>query len=433
MSAEAVDRSIADFRRLAASLPGRQPWLSALREDALRHFAEVGYPTPRDEAWRYTNLAPFLGKSFEPASGGDGAAMPLEPYLLDPDAPRLVFVDGRFASALSRIPKLPRGVTVGSLGERLGGGAEGLDQFLSTHVPDEPQGFAQLNTAFMADGAYVRLAPGATLEQPIHLLYIARPGPRPHAAYLRNLVFAEAGSRATLIEHYVSVEGTQSLTSAITQCVLADGAALEHYKLNEQGEDVYHFAGVHVHQEKDSRYTSHNVQVGARLSRVDLRAVLAGQGGECTLNGLYLGRGRQHIDNHTYIDHQMPRCTSREWYKGVLDGHSRGVFDGHVVVRQDAQRTDARQLNHNLLLSEDAEADTRPQLLIYADDVQCSHGSTVGQLDRDALFYLRARGLAEAQARRMLVAAFARDVFDRMGFEPVRRRLERLVDDRLAR
>lgn len=426
---EAIDRSIADFRRVAASLPG----LRALRENALHHFSQVGYPTPRDEAWKYTNLAPFLGKSFVPDAGDDiPATLPLEGYLLGAEVPRLVFVDGRFAPALSRVVGLPRGVTVGSLGERLRGEPDGLEKFLGEHMPDAPQGFAQLNTAFMTDGAYIRLAAGAVLEQPIHVLYVARPGARPNAAYLRNLVFGEAGSRVTLIEHYVSLEGAEALTSAITQCVLEQGAAVEHYKLNEQGDGIYHFAGVHVHQEGDSRYASHNVQVGARLARLDLRAVLAGQGGECTLNGLYLGRGRQHIDNHTYIDHQVPRCTSREWYKGVLDGHSRGVFDGHVVVRQGAQHSDARQLNHNLLLSDDAEADTRPQLLIYADDVQCSHGSTVGQLDRDALFYLRARGIAEAEARRLLVEAFARDVVERMGFEPLRRRLERLVADRLA-
>ena len=431
---EAIDRSIADYRRVANALPGQHPWLRALREDALRHFAETGYPTPRDEAWKYTNLTPFLGKSFAPALGG-GEGAPVGgldgDWLPGAEASVLVFVDGFHVPALSKTSGLPRGVRVGNLAELLRDGADDLETFLTAQAPAEPRGFAQLNTAFMTDGAYIRLPAGVALEQPIHLLYVARPGARPFAAYWRNLIFAAPGSRAAVIEHYVSMDGAQALTSAVTQCVLEDGAAIEHYQLNEQGDGVYHFAGVHVQQAGNSRYASHNVQAGARLARGDIHVVLAGQGGECSLNGLYLGRGRQHIDNYTYIDHQVPRCTSRESYKGVLDGHARGVFNGQIIVRQDAQHTDARQVNHNLLLSEDAEADTRPQLLIYADDVQCSHGSTVGQLDRDALFYLRARGLDEAQARRMLVTAFARDVVERMGVEPVRRRLERLVAERL--
>jgi Fe-S cluster assembly protein SufD len=434
---EEIDRPIADFRRIADSLPGRHKWLQALREDALRRFSETGYPTPRDEAWKYTNLTPFLlGKSFAPAIGGGEAAMAglLDDFLFpDSAAPVLVFVDGFHVPGLSRTAGLPSGVMVASLGDVLRGTDDrDIETFLTGHVPVEPRGFAQLNTAFMTDGACIRIPAGVAIERPIHLLYIVRPGAQPFAAYWRNLIAAAPGSRATVVEHYVSVDGAQALTSAVTQCVLADGAAVEHYQLNEQGDGVYHFAGIHVHQTGASRYASHNVQAGARLARGDVHAVLAGQGSECTLNGLYLGRGRQHIDNYTYIDHQVPRCTSRESYKGVLDDQSRGIFNGQIIVRQDAQRTDARQVNHNLLLSEDAEADTRPQLLIYADDVQCSHGSTVGQLDRDALFYLRARGLDEAQARRMLVTAFAQDVVDRMSVEAVRRRLERLVAERLS-
>jgi Fe-S cluster assembly protein SufD len=213
--------------------------------------------------------------------------------------------------------------------------------------------------------------------------------------------------------------------------VLERDAALEHYKLNEEGDGANHFAGIHVEQAEGSRYTSHNIAAGGRLIRNDLSCVLGGEGSECALNGLYLGRGRQHIDNHTSIEHRAPRCTSRELYKGVLDGHSRGVFSGHVVVQQDSQKTDAQQTNHNLLLSDDAEADTRPQLEIYADDVKCSHGSTVGQLNDDVLFYLRTRGIGEPLARRLLVTAFAQDIVERMTSAPVRQWAERLLATRL--
>jgi Fe-S cluster assembly protein SufD len=432
-----IDQSIADYRRIADLLPGQHTWLRSLREEALESFSGIGYPTPRDEDWKYTNLTPFLGKKFEPLGiEGAATALPrtsLEGFLLaGMDEARLVFIDGRFVPGLSAVSALPPGATVGSLGERLRDAPGEIEGFLSGHVPTEPRAFAQLNTAFMTDGAYIHIPAGLSIERPIHLLYVVHPHARPGAAYLRNLIFAGPGARATLIEHYVSGEGAQALTSAITQCVLEEGAAIEHYQFNEQGDGVYHFAGTHVRQEQGSRFVSHNVQAGARLARSEVHCVLGGEGGECTLNGLYIGGGRQHIDNHTRIDHRVPRCVSREWYKGVLDDQARGIFDGRVVVHQDAQRSDARQVNHNLLLSDDAEADTRPQLLIYADDVLCSHGATVGQLDRDALFYLRARGLDEKKATGMLVAAFARDVIDRMTVEPVRRRLEQLVTGRLA-
>ena len=432
---EATARPIADFRRLSPSLPGQQaPWLAALREQALERFAEHGYPTPREEAWKYTNLAPLLaGKSFEPAAAIDGAAgLAIDAYLLAPDLPRLVFVDGHYAADLSSVSALPAGVEVSSLGEVLRRSPGEVEQLLAEPLPDEPRGFAELNTAFMSDGVCLRLKAGAALDRPIHLIHIARGGERPSAAYLRNLVLAGRGSSAALIEHYVSLDGAQALTGVVTRCVLEEGAMLEHYKLNEQGDGVYHFAGVHVRQARDSRYASHNVQAGARIARSDLHAVLAEPGAECVMNGLYLGRGRQTIDSHTFIDHRAPHCVSRELYRGVLDGQSRGVFNGCVTVRQEAQHTDAQQMNHNLLLSDDAEANTRPQLVIHADDVKCSHGSTVGQLDRDALFYLRARGIGEAEARAMLVRAFAGDIVQRMGVEPVRRRLDALIAARLG-
>jgi Fe-S cluster assembly protein SufD len=433
---ETVARHLEDYQRLHTSLPGQGlPWLHALREAALQRFSAHGYPSPREETWKYTNVTPIVRQAFVPAgSAGPQQAVTradLSEWLFDAAAPVAVFVDGRFDAALSSLKGLPRGVEVRSLSEVLDQDGGELEPLLSLQPLQEPRGFIELNTAFMADGAYIRLAAAAVIKQPIHLLFVSSGAGQPTAVYLRNLMVAGQGSRAAVIEHYVSLSGAQSLTNVATRCVLERDAALDHYKLNEEGDGVYHFAGIHVEQAGNSRYTSHNISAGGRLIRNDLFNILGGEGAECALNGLYLGRGRQHIDNHTCIDHRVPRCISREWYKGVLDGQSRGVFGGHVVVRQDAQKTDAQQMNNNLLLSDDAEADTRPQLEIYADDVKCSHGSTVGQLDADALFYLRARGIGESLARRLLVAAFARDVVERMASVPVRQWAERLIATRL--
>ncbi len=430
-----IDQSVAEFRKVRATLPGNElPWLANLRDAAVQRFSESGYPTPRDEAWKYTNVAPIVKKGFVPLEGAeDSAGIDISPWLLtDSDALRLVFVDGHLAPALSDADALPGGVIVASLKDRLRHAPAELEGWLASHAPDAPRGFAELNTAFMSDGAVVRIPAGVTVERPIHLLYFARESGRPGAAFLRNLVIVEEGGAATIVQHYVSAGGAQSLVNSLTQCIIGDGAALEHYKINEQGDGIYHFAAVHARLGRDSRYVSHNLQAGGRLARSDLHAELAGEGCACTMNGFYIGRGRQHIDNYTRIEHRVPHCSSRELYKGVLDGHSRGIFNGHVIVHQDAQKTDAQQMNHNLLLSDGAEADTRPQLEIYADDVKCSHGATIGQLDRDALFYLKARGIDDLVARRMLIGAFSSEITGQLTLAPVRERFERLVASRLG-
>ncbi len=433
---EAIIRSRSEFQRLSSALPGQQtPWLAAARAQALERFAAGGYPTPREEAWKYTNLAPLAGKAFEPLAALDDVSdLDIDAYLLAPDLPRLVFVDGHYAPALSLPPAAAAGVTLSNLSDILRREPALVERVLAAPLLDQPRGLLELNTAFMSDGLCLCLAPGAALARPLHLIHIARGGAaQPRASYLRHLVLAGRGSRATLIEHYVSAGDAQALTSVLTQCVLEAGADIEHCQLNEQGEGVYHFGAVHITQARDSRYVSHNVQAGGRIARSDLLATLSEPGAECVMNGLYLGRGRQIIDNYTRIDHQAPHCVSKECYRGVLDGQSRGVFNGHVMVRQQAQHTDAQQMNHNLLLSDDAEANTRPQLEIYADDVKCSHGATVGQLDGDALFYLRARGIGEADARVMLVRAFADDIIARVTSQPLHERLGALVGARLAR
>ncbi|QKT04436.1 Fe-S cluster assembly protein SufD [Ectothiorhodospiraceae bacterium 2226] len=424
---------VEEFKTVEAGLPGRKAsWLAALRRGALDQFAEHGFPTLRDEAWKYTDVRPIEKRGFTLA-GADTRVTEaaLLPHLLrDVPGYRLVFVNGRLAPGLSRLEQLPKGVTIANLARVLEDEPQRVEGLLGRHADGKSHGFAALNLAFMQDGAYVHLARGAVLDAPLQVVYVAS-GATDQAAYVRNLIVAEEASQGTVIESYVALEDAPYLTNAVTEVVAEQGAVLEHYKLESEAAKAYHVAGLHVHQARDSRYTSHNVSGGARLVRNDITADLAGEGAECELNGLYLAGGRQHVDNQTRIDHRAAHCASREWYKGILDGHARGVFRGRVVVHPGAQKTDAQQANNNLLLSDDAEADSLPQLEIYADDVKCAHGSTVGQLDETSLFYLRSRAIDLATARSLLVYAFASDILERMKVAPVRQGLEAQVARRL--
>ncbi len=423
-------------RQAEHDLPGRDiPWLMRLRAGAVERFMDAGFPGLAEEAWKYTDTRPFEKRRFT-LPGKDGAALvsSLKPYALGaPDAHRLVFVDGVFVPELSVVCDLPPGAVIRNLATALARESAVVEAHLGLNLPAEMSGFAALNTAFLSDGAYIHLERGVVLHEPVHLLFIAS-GNAPTIALPRNLIVAGEDSRITLIESYVALNEGEYFTNVVTEIVAGNNAVIEHYKLERESEQAYHVGGIHVRQERDSRYTSHNVAVGGRLVRNDIHAALNGEGVECILNGLTLTRGRQHVDNHTRIEHNKPRGISREWYKGVLDGHSRGVFSGRVVVHPDAQKTDSRQANNNLLLSDGAEADSRPQLEIYADDVKCAHGSTVGQLDQDALFYLRSRAVDEALARNMLIYAFASDILARMKLAPVRAQLETQLRQRcLAR
>jgi Fe-S cluster assembly protein SufD len=409
-------------------LAGAPSWLRELRRGAASRFAEVGFPTPREEEWKYTDVTPIVQTGFKPAAGG---ANGVDPARLDGfwfenlPSHRLVFVNGHYSEKLSTPGMWPTGVTVMGLAGALRHQAHRLEPYLGRYAPEKIHGFAALNTALFADGAYIHLGRGTCLAWPIHLLYVTTGAADPVLSQPRNLVVAEADSQAVLIENYVAIGESAYFTNALTEVVVGPHALIEHYRLQEEGASAYHIGGLHVHLDRDGRFTAHGIDLGGRLVRNDLRSVLDAEGAECHLNGLYVLGGRQHVDNHTHIDHARPRGTSREFYKGVLDGRSRAVFHGRIVVRPDAQHTDAQQVNNNLLLSRDAEADTKPQLEIYADDVKCAHGATVGQLDLDALFYLRSRAMDEAAARDLLTYAFARDVLSRLRLEPVRSQLER--------
>ncbi len=417
--------------------------LHSARKSAIARFAEIGFPTPRDEEWRYTNLAPILRNAFRPVTDydpGGVTAGQLEPFSFKGLACiELVFVNGHYAPELSSPRPLPKGVQVSSLAAALDATPEAVEAHLARYVRldggaapmRDHHAFAALNTAFMQDGAFVHLPKGAVLETPIHLLFVSTVRGEATVSHPRNLILAEAGSRATLFESYVGPKEDVYLTNAVTEIVLGENAALDSYKLQRESREGFHIARSHAHLSRNSAFSSHVISLGGALVRNEVTAILDGEGGTATLNGFSLLEGRQHVDNHTWIEHVKPHCTSRELYKGIMDGASTGVFRGRIFVHQEAQKTDAIQSNRTLVLSDDARITTKPQLEIYADDVKCTHGATVGRLDQNAIFYLRSRGIGLEAARQILIQAFANEILDLVRVEPVRAQLERLVSQQL--
>ncbi len=393
----------------------------------MSHFDAMGFPTPRLEDWKYTNVAPIEKRYFEYPDAQGAELSPAQRQALafeGFEGPTLVFVNGRFCPGYSRLSPLPEGVTVGALADALQECPETLSAHLGRYADPAANAFAALNTALMDQGAYIHVPAGVSLDAPVLLVYAAS-GERQLMTHPRNLIVAGDNSRVAVVEHYVNIDASAYFTNAVTEVVAGPGAAVDHYKVQRESEAAYHVATIQVHQGRDSRFASRNFSLGGRLVRNDINALLGATGADCTLDGLYMARGRQHVDNHTYVDHAVPHCSSREYYKGVLDGRGRAVFNGRIMVRQDAQKTDAHQSNHNLLLSQDAEVDTKPQLEIFADDVKCSHGATVGHLDGDALFYVRSRGIDEQSAHSLLTYAFARELVGRAAIPAVRAVMER--------
>jgi Fe-S cluster assembly protein SufD len=345
----------------------------------------------------------------------------------DRGAHRLVFVNGRYVPTLSSAKALPAGAIVESLGQALERDPEAFERVFASKRHETT--FAALNAAFMADGVHLRIPRGVAIEEPIHVYFVATLADA--AIHPRNVVILDEGAQATVVEHYVGLDGAASFTNAITQAFLAGRASLAHYKVQQETTRGLHIAGIHVAQAHGSRFESHSIAQGAALSRNDITTSFDGEGCEAALDGLFVAGGRQHVDHHTHIDHAKPHGTSREYYKGILDGGARGVFNGKVIVHPGAQKSDAHLVSRNLLLSKTAEVDAKPELTIDADDVKCSHGATVGQLDLDGLFYLRSRGLPEALARALLIYAFAREIVDRIRVVPLRGALERVLLARL--
>lgn len=407
------------------------PWVLAARQSAYARFATHGFPTRREEEWKYTDVS-VIGKHTSLAPDHippdpSSEAKLLAWTLAGEGMHLMVFVNGHYDPTLSTVGDLPSGVRLENLADLLDGASDLPETFFDQQ--HEHTIFSALNNAFATGGAMLFLPPKTVLEEPIYLLFIA--SGHGAAIYPRNIMIAGENARAIVIEHYMGTLDAHNFTNAITQISLGVGAEIEHCKLLQEGPATVHIAGIHAEQATGSHFVSHSFALGGRLGRNDITSQLLGKGCHCTLNGLYLLDERQHIDHHTRIDHHAPEGVSREYYRGVLDGAAHGVFNGKVVVHPGAARTDAHQANHNLLLSRQAEIDTKPQLEIFADDVKCTHGATVGQLDEDNLFYLRSRGIDVDLARSVLIYGFANDIIGRIGMPAMRARIEQLVLNRL--
>jgi Fe-S cluster assembly protein SufD len=426
---------VREFEAFAANGGSEGPsWLPGVRRAAIERFAAVGFPSSRDEEWRFTPVAPIAQAQFRPAAPSAVTRDALAPFLFGhAEWPQLVFVNGKYAPELSVVPAVPAGMRLGSLSAALETDGEALARHLTRHARPETTPFAALNTAFLRDGALVRVPPGAVLDQPVHLLFVTSPEAGGTVTHPHNLVIVERGARASVVESYVTLaEGATYLTNAVTEVVSGEDAWTEHTRIQRESERAYHVGLTHVDQARGSHYRSFTLAMGGAIARHNLHVRLNAPGIETLMYGLYLTRGDQLVDNHTAIYHDHPNCNSWEVYKGILDDRSRAVFNGKVLVKPEAQKTDAKQTNRNLLLSPNAKVDTKPQLEIFADDVKCTHGATVGFLDPQGLFYLRSRGIPIEAARKILTYAFAAEVVDEVALAPVRETLNRLVLGRLG-
>lgn len=398
-------------------------WLRKLRRDAFARFWEVGFPTLRDEDWRFTNVSALTNGDFvlaQPASVHIDVVEPLIPPNVNR---RIVFVNGRFAPELSRTGLDDGTVSIISLRKAIESHSELLEKHLAQYEDVNGEAFTALNTAFIEDGAFVHIARGSVIEDPIYILYIST-GNTTQMVFPRNLIVAEAQTQATIVEDYVSLASGSFFSNVVTELVASEDSVLSHYMIEREDTDAINVSTLRLQQRRNANVDSHSILVGGALVRNNVHPVLVGEGAECLINGLFVANGSQHMDNYMKVEHASPHCSSRQFYNGILDGKSRGVFHGRIIVHKDAQKTDAKQTNRNLLLSDDAQIDTKPQLEIYADDVKCTHGATIGQIAEEALFYMRSRGLPESAARRLLLFAFASECLDRMRLGPIRQWLE---------
>jgi Fe-S cluster assembly protein SufD len=412
------------FQQKSATTP---EWLKDLRRTAIDNFVQLGLPTTRHEDWRYTSVEPIASTNFA-AANGEAKLLRAEdlygPSFTDPAYNRIVFVNGVFCPQFSSIRELPRGVQAKNLAAILAASDSTLRPHLTQNSVSREQPFVTLNTAFAAEGAVISIPKDLALDEPIYLVFCSFGSGNPVMSHPRNLIVFEAGSQARIVEAYIGLGDQPTLTNVVTEVVGGAGSVIDHYRLQNESSSGYLIAALEANVGRDCSFTAHSVTLNGALIRNDIHVLLNGEGSECVLNGLYLPADKQHVDNHTEIEHAKPRATSQELYKGILSGAAHAVFNGKILVHKDAQKTDARQTNKNLLLSEHAVVNTKPQLEIHADDVKCSHGSTIGQLDKDALFYLRSRGLDRAEAQSLLSYAFASDLVGRVRIAPLRARLD---------
>lgn len=406
------------------------PWLKALRQQATTQFNNNGLPAKKVEDWKYTSLWTLAQQSFtHDADKTSLSAQQCDQIALLDDAYRFVIIDGEFSQALSTVDELPAGITVTALSASL----NSVEQVLGKQVELTKVGLTALNTMLMNEGVVVTVAADVQIKKPIELLVINSGNTDGLASHLRNVITLGNNSKATVIEHYVGLSDVTSLTNVVTEVVLAEKAELNHYKLQQESDNAFHIATLAARQEQGSQWLTNNISLGGKLARNDVHSQLLGEQSHVVMDGLYLVNNEQHVDNHTRVDHAVPNTTSEELYKGVLNDKSHAVFNGKVIVHKDAQKTDANQQNHNLLLSRGCEIDSKPEMEIYADDVKCAHGSTVGQINEDQLFFLRARGLDEISARSLLTYAFAVDILERIPSEDIRQALASVIEQRLPR
>jgi len=418
-----VQHYINEYQQVAGQLTGHDlPWLQQLRQAAQDNLIKQGFPTTHCEEWKYTSVKSITKHAFKIANSqaNDIDISQLVNSALIQHC--MVFINGHFNAQLSKLNQLPKSINIKSLKQALKEDSESVKTHLNQLAANTQQGFSDLNTLLMNDGAYIHLKSNSQLEHPIFLLFINTQ--ENTIIPVRNLIIADENSQATIIENFISLSSNNYLTSTITELFANAKSKITHYKLLQENEKAFHIGSLEVKQLTNSEFTSHSFALDGLLTRSDINVELAEQHVACTLNGLYFAQGKQHIDHHTKIKHSHPHGTSRQYYKGVLSDHSRAVFNGKVFVQPGAMKTDAQQTNKNLLLSLDAEIDTKPELEIYADDVKCTHGAAIGQLDANALFYLKSRGIAEAQAKSILIYAFIEELVEHVSIAPLRQQLE---------
>ena len=413
-----------------------RPWLDELRQAGLDRFAKVGFPDPRNEEWRTTNLAALARMTFAAASPADAVAAreAFTHYTYGDDAAaELVFVNGFYAPEFSRTGGLPRGVGIANLGASIDADADRVRQHLARHADIKHNPFVALNTGCVREGAFIHLGRNTVVERPIHLLFLTVPGTQPVITQPRVLVIVQENAQASIVETFAGSPQCSALsdhsyfTNAVTEMICGADCHIDHCKFQHESRAAYHIATMQVELGRSAHFVSHSASIGGKLTRNDLNVILNGEYADATLNGLVLVTGDQHVDNHTLLKHEKPNCPSHELYKHVLDGHATAAFKGKIFVQKDAQKTDSKQTSKALLLSDDAYMNSQPALEIYADDVKCTHGSTTGPVDDDMVFYLRTRGISLEAARHLLTYAFAADITRRIRVEPVRRRIEEFM------
>ena len=424
--AERFESLAAEFEALRRDARSADPsWPG--RERAFNRFLATGFPSARDEEWRFTPIGPISGTAFMRARPVELGAAAIEPFLLPAVACRIVVVNGRVSRTLSTLDAVPEGVTVTWLAD-----SESRPNRDGSLTAMPASAFVDLNEAFHEDAVDIDVAPRAVVADPIHVLSIAAGDGPPALVVPRLTVRVGEAAQVSIVESYAGIGDDTTLTSALTDLRIGPAAIVHHVKIQREPDQAFHLAAIGVRLERASTFTSTALTFGGRIARNDIVATLAGEGAECTLNGLYVVTGHRLADTHTTIDHAQPHCPSHEVYKGILGGHARAVFNGKIIVRPLAQKTDAKQTNKALLLTDDAQVNTKPQLEIFADDVKCTHGAAIGQLDDDALFYLRARGISETAARAMLIHAFAAEVLDGVAMPVIREHALALLDEKLT-